>query len=106
MTPNPLEEETPDVVRVILSRILRAFSDDVKMGVINILASEEMASFRCLSRRLRVNHKRLKSNLKPLLDLGIIEEVQIRVSDGRVYRAYRLSPPARAALNALNNEGK
>lgn len=63
-----------------------------------------MASFRLLSRRLRVNHKKLKSNLKPLLSYGIIEEVQIKVADGRVYRAYRLKDEAKRVLQRIFEE--
>lgn len=94
--------EDPDVVRRALSRVLRAFKDDIRMGVISVLADEDMASFRLLSRRLKINHKKLKKTLKLLLDLEIIEEIQIRVSDGRIYRAYRLNNSIKVVLNTIN----
>lgn len=93
-----------DEVLHVVSKLLKALQDSVKIGVIATLVDEEMASFRLLSRRLRVNHKKLKNNLRPLLSYGIIEEVQIRVSDGRVYRAYRLKEEAKKILQKLLGE--
>lgn len=92
-----------ETVSIVL-RLLKALRDSVKIGIIVTLANEEMASFRLLSRRLRVNHKKLKNNLVPLLSYGIIEEIQIRVSDGRIYRAYRLRDEARKVLQELLRE--
>ncbi|MEM2007052.1 MAG: hypothetical protein QXG17_07290 [Sulfolobales archaeon] len=91
-------------VMSIVSKLIRVLQDSVKVEVIMTLVNEDMASFRLLSRRLRVNHKKLKSNLKPLLSCGIIEEVQIKVADGRVYRAYRLRDEAKRVLQKLLEE--
>ncbi len=92
-------------VEDIVSKILRVLREDsIKMNVIMTLISEEMASLRLLTRRLRVNGKKLKNNLKPLLYYGIIEEVQLKVSDGRIYRAYRLKNEVKEVLQKLLKE--
>lgn len=86
---------------MIVSKLLRALQGDIKVSIVAILISEDMASFRLLSRRLRVNNKRLKDSLRPLISHGIIEEVQMKVSDGRTYRAYRLKDDVREVLRDL-----
>lgn len=93
-----------DETGVILSRLIKAMHGSIMIEVIMILIDEDMASFRLLSRRLKVNHKRLRSNLRPLLTYGIIEEVQIKVADGRMYRAYRLEEGTRRVLQRIFKE--
>lgn len=89
------------LVKSLVLRLLNSMRDDLRVSTLLTLLHEEMLSFRALSRRLRVNNKRLRSNLRSLLDEELIEEVQIRVADGRTYRAYRLSGDVRELLEEL-----
>lgn len=93
--------ELSGLARSFALKLLNALRDDLRVGALLTLLGEDMLSFRALSRRLRVNNKKLKSNLRSLLDEGLIEEVQIRVADGRVYRAYKLTDEVRILLKAL-----
>lgn len=99
-----LEELEGSAKRFAL-RLLNALRDDLRVSALLTLFHEDMLSFRALSRRLRVNNKRLRNNLRPLLEEGLIEEIQIRVADGRVYRAYRLTNGVRSILKALYEAG-
>jgi len=96
MSMNKEEKETPQTV---LLKVLNALYDDVRVEVLNMLKDGEMISFRSLARRLGVNHKKLKKNISVLIRNDLIEEVQIKVSDGRVYRAYRLRGGISRILN-------
>jgi len=100
MSMNKEEKETPQTV---LLKVLNALYDDVRVEVLNMLKDGEMISFRSLARRLGVNHKKLKKNISALIRNDLIEEVQIKVSDGRVYRAYRLRGGISKILNTSGN---
>lgn len=95
-----LEHITSNAVHII-SNLLRALEDDVKLCVIKILLREDMASSKLLTRRLHINYRKLRRNLRPLLEYGIIEEIQIIVSNGRVYRAYRIKDEVKKVLQHL-----
>jgi len=92
-----VEDETP---RALLLKVLGVLQDDVRVEILNALREGDMISFRSLARRLRVNHKKLKRGISVLVKAGLVEEVQIRVSDGRVYRAYRLREYVGRILNS------
>jgi len=52
-------------------------------GVLLALREGGMIIFRSLARRLRIDHKKLRRGISVLINAGLVEEVRIRVSDGR-----------------------
>ncbi len=92
--------EEDEVFKIVLIKVLDALFDDTRVKILNILRDNEMVSFRSLSRRLGINHKKLKRNINLLVKAGLVEEVQIMVSDGRIYRAYRLGKDINKVLRS------
>ena len=86
------------------SLVLKLFSllnDDVRVGIIVILMNDGPLSLRSLARRLKVNHKKLSRNLRKLIVTNFIEEMQIKVSDNRVYKVYFIKPEIKEVLEKI-----
>ena len=85
----------------LVVKLFSLLNDDVRVGIIVILMNDGPLSLRSLARRLRVNHKKLGRNLRKLIATDFIEEMQVKVSDNRVYKVYFIKPEIKEVLKNI-----
>ncbi len=90
--------------RSLVIRLFSLLNDDVRVSIIVILMNDGPLSLRSLARRLRINHKKLSRNLKRLIATNFIEEMQVRVSNSRVYKVYFIKPEVKETLERIIKE--
>lgn len=88
-------------VRFVVTRLLRILQGSVtKMNMATTLISKSVASFRRFPMRLRI----MRRSSGSLLSQSIIEEIQVRVSNGRTCRVYLLRDKVKEVFRNLFKE--
>ncbi len=85
--------ENEDRVFELFKYFRLVFADDVRLKIIDVLASREGANLREIARRVGASHTNLPRYLDPLVKKGIIEVYFV----GQGMKVYKLSPKYKLA---------
>jgi DNA-binding Lrp family transcriptional regulator len=83
-------EEKEDILKVTRN-LISMLDDDIRVKVLIELSRNGPLSIRALSRRLKVNYRKIAYVLKQLKEYAFVEETVVVVSEGRKYRFYTIS---------------
>ncbi|NPA95969.1 MAG: hypothetical protein GXO32_00020 [Crenarchaeota archaeon] len=85
----------------LVRMFIDALRDDARIQIVVELVRVGPLSARALSRRLRMNYKRLNKALRDLEVVGLVEAVKVNVSESRAYRFYNIKPNVKIVLEMV-----